>query len=72
MEKAAVGGVLYAKGVVADEKTAFITSANLTEVALDGIIELGLLVRDPALAASVVNHFRTLIDHKLLRRLPVV
>ncbi len=55
------GGVLHAKAVVADREAVFVTSANLTEAALDRNIELGLLVRDRALAASVVSHFRGLI-----------
>lgn len=66
------GGVLHAKGAVADEEVVFITSANLTEAALHRNIELGLVVRDPALAFSVVSHFRSLIDNKILRRLPVI
>ena len=64
------GGVLHAKAVVADGEAVFITSANLTEAAFDRNIELGLLVRDRALAASVANHFQVLIDRKLLQRLP--
>ena len=48
----------------------FITSANLTEAALDSNIELGLLVRDRALAASVSTHFQVLIDQKLLVPMP--
>jgi phosphatidylserine/phosphatidylglycerophosphate/cardiolipin synthase-like enzyme len=63
-------GVLHAKAVVADDETVFVTSANLTAAALDRNIELGLLVRDRALAASVSSHFRGLIDHGLLRLLP--
>ena len=55
-------GVLHAKAVVADEETVFITSANLTEAALDRNIEMGLVVRDRALAASVTRHFRGLIE----------
>ena len=54
------GGVLHAKAVVADDEAVFVTSANLTEAALDRNIELGLLVRDRALAASVSSHFRAL------------
>jgi len=65
------GGVLHAKAVVADEEAVFVTSANFTEAALDRNIELGLLVRDRALAASVVCHFRGLIDRGLLEMLPV-
>ncbi|MBI4880541.1 MAG: phospholipase [Planctomycetes bacterium] len=63
-------GVLHAKAVVADEEAVFLTSANLTEAALERNIELGLLVRDRALAASVARHFQALIDHRLLRPLP--
>jgi len=64
-------GILHAKAVVADEEAVFVTSANLTEAALDRNIEIGLIVRDRALAASVSSHFRTLIDRGLLRPLPM-
>lgn len=63
-------GVLHAKAVVTDDEVVFVTSANLTEAALDRNIELGLLVRDRALAASVSSHFRALIDRSLLSPLP--
>ena len=36
-------GVLHAKAVVADDEAIFITSANLTEAALDRNIELGAM-----------------------------
>ena len=62
--------MLHAKAVVADDETVFITSANLTEAAFDRNIELGLLARDRTLAATTVLHFRTLIEHHLLRPLP--
>ena len=64
------GGVLHAKAVVADDAAVFITSANLTEAALDRNIELGMLVRDRALAASVTCHFQGLIDRGLICLLP--
>jgi len=64
------GGILHAKAVVVDKEAVFITSANLTEAALDRNFELGLLVRDKALAASVSNHFQQLIDRGLLSPLP--
>lgn len=64
-------GILHAKAVVTDEETVFVTSANLTEHALDHNFELGLLVRDRALAASVASHFRELIRLELLRPLPM-
>ena len=63
------GGVLHAKAVVSDNEAVFVTSANLTEAALDRNIEVGLLVRDRALAATVLSHFQGLIDHGLLRPL---
>ncbi len=66
------GGVLHAKAVVIDDEAVFITSANLTEAALDSNIELGLLVRDRALAASVSTHFQVLIDQKVLVPLPAM
>ena len=63
-------GVLHAKAVVTDDESVFVTSANLTEAALDRNIEIGFLVRDPALAASVATHFQRLIDERLLHALP--
>ncbi len=63
-------GVLHAKGVVADDEVVFITSANFTEAALDRNIEMGLLHRDRHLALTMVRHFQTLIDRKLLLPLP--
>jgi phosphatidylserine/phosphatidylglycerophosphate/cardiolipin synthase-like enzyme len=63
-------GVLHAKAVVADDEAVFVTSANLTEAALDRNIEIGLVIRDRALAASVSRHFRGLIDRSLLQPLP--
>ncbi len=71
LEPAGPGGVLHAKAVVTDEEAVFVTSANLTEAALDRHFELGLLVRDRALAASVSSHFRGLIDRGLLHPLPM-
>jgi phosphatidylserine/phosphatidylglycerophosphate/cardiolipin synthase-like enzyme len=64
-------GVLHAKAVVADERAVFITSANLTEAALERNIEIGLVIRDRALAASVSSHFRVLIERGLLHPLPM-
>ncbi len=64
-------GVLHAKAVVADDEAVFVTSANLPEAALDRNIEVGLLVRDRALAATVSSHFRGLIDRGLLHPLPM-
>jgi phosphatidylserine/phosphatidylglycerophosphate/cardiolipin synthase-like enzyme len=56
---------------VIDDETVFVTSANLTEAALDRNIEVGLLVRDRALAMTVSTHFRGLIERGLLGPLPM-
>ena len=71
LELSGPGGVLHAKAVVTDDEAVFVTSANLTEAALDRNIEVGLLVRDRALAASVSSHFRGLIERGLLSPLPM-
>lgn len=64
------GGVLHAKAVVADGVRLFVTSANLTEAAQASNIELGVLISDRTLAASVISHFQGLIDARLLQPLP--
>lgn len=63
-------GQLHAKVVVADDERVFITSANLTRAAWDANIELGVLLRDRAVADSVVAHFQNLIDRRHLVLLP--
>jgi len=71
LEMEGPAGVLHAKAVVVDDEAVFVTSANLTEAALDRNIEVGLLVRDPALALSVSGYFQGLIDARLLLPLPM-
>ena len=70
LEPEGPGGVLHAKGTVVDDEAVFITSANLTEAALDRNLELGVLIRDRVLALSVASHFRILISGGHLRPLP--
>ncbi len=64
------GGVLHAKAVVVDDERVLVTSANFTAAALDRNIELGFLVQDQALAASVTAQFRGLIEIGVLQLLP--
>jgi phosphatidylserine/phosphatidylglycerophosphate/cardiolipin synthase-like enzyme len=64
------GGVLHAKAVVTDDEAVFVTSANLTEAAFERNIELGVLIRDRALALTISGYFRTLVDRSLLKPLP--
>ncbi len=63
-------GVLHAKAVIADNEAIFITSANLTEAALDWNIEVGVLLRDRTLALTASKHFMALIDQERLMPLP--
>ena len=70
LEPEGPGGVLHAKAVVADDEAVFITSANLTEAALDRNIELGVLIRDRSFALAVAGYFQNLIDRDLLKPLP--
>ena len=63
-------GVLHAKAVVADEESLFVTSANLTEAALDRNIEVGVLLRDRTIALSALKYFMGLIARRLLHPLP--
>jgi phosphatidylserine/phosphatidylglycerophosphate/cardiolipin synthase-like enzyme len=63
-------GTAYAKAVVvADEEVVFVTSANLTETALDRNIELGILLRS-AFVLTICTYFPTLIGQRLLKLLP--
>ena len=64
------GTVLHAKAMVVDDERVLVTSANFTEAALDRNIELGLLVRDRAITASIKAHFQGLAESGVLRLLP--
>jgi phosphatidylserine/phosphatidylglycerophosphate/cardiolipin synthase-like enzyme len=44
LETEGPAGVLHAKAIVVDDEVVFVTSANLTEAALDRNIEIGLLI----------------------------
>jgi hypothetical protein len=56
--------------VVTDDQAMFITLANFARAALDRNIEIGLLIHDCTLAASLICHFRGVIDLGLLVLLP--
>ena len=46
-------GLMHAKAAVADSRIAFLSSANLTEAALERNMELGVLIRGGMLPASI-------------------
>jgi len=60
-------GKLHAKCAVVDSK-AIIGSANLTDDAFKRNLELGLLLNDPSMAEQIFNHFMTLIQNQVLKR----
>lgn len=59
-------GSLHAKISVADENTLFITSANLTDYAMNLNMELGVLIRGGELPKQVEEHFEGMITKKIL------
>lgn len=61
---------LHAKCIVVDERVAFVSSANFTEAAQLRNIEVGVLLRSPALARQLAGHFEALADRNVLVRLP--
>lgn len=62
-------GAIHAKCSVADREVAFVTSANLTEYALELNMELGLLIRSDSVPANLQDHFEALISRGVLKRL---
>lgn len=59
-------GSLHAKCAVADSELALVTSANLTEYAMEFNLELGLLVRGGEIANHICSHFNELIRRESL------
>jgi hypothetical protein len=61
---------LHAKCVVVDDRRAFVTSANLTEAAQERNIEAGVLLEEPVFARGLRRQFESLIERRLVRRVP--
>lgn len=53
---------MHAKAAVADSRIAFLTSANLTEAALEGNMELGVLIRGGTLPALIDRLIDALLE----------
>ena len=62
------GAVLHAKALIIDGERALVGSANLTKRALTANLELGVLIRDPALATALEMHLDRLMDRAILTR----
>ncbi|MDS4040502.1 MAG: phospholipase D-like domain-containing protein [Candidatus Competibacter sp.] len=60
---------MHAQCVVVDRRLAFVSSTNFTEAAQARNIEVGLLVRVPAIAEVLTRHFEALIEAGVLQEL---
>jgi phosphatidylserine/phosphatidylglycerophosphate/cardiolipin synthase-like enzyme len=63
------GAKMHAKLAVSDERTLFISSANLTTSGITNNIEAGVLVRGGTAARRAAEHLRTLRRDQILVRL---
>jgi phosphatidylserine/phosphatidylglycerophosphate/cardiolipin synthase-like enzyme len=66
-DPAGKSGSLHAKCAVADDQLLFISSANLTEYAMNLNMELGMLIRGGSLPGMVAQHFARLMESGVLR-----
>ncbi len=62
-------GTLHAKCALADSYRLLVSSANLTEFAMNLNMELGLLVEGKTLGGRVAQHFRGLVDIGILSQM---
>lgn len=61
-------GAVHAKCAVADGQLAFITSANLTNAAMERNMELGVLVKGGELPSELHRHLEALISTKIIEK----
>jgi phosphatidylserine/phosphatidylglycerophosphate/cardiolipin synthase-like enzyme len=61
-------GVMHAKVIVVDRKTALVTSANFTEAAQDRNIEAGVLIQNAHFSGRLQSYFESLIEKQALKR----
>ena len=59
-------GSLHAKVAIADGKTMFLSSANLTDYAMNLNMELGVVIHGSSLPAQVEKHFQELLAQGVL------
>jgi len=60
---------LHAKIAVADREKVFISSANLTDYAMDLNIEMGVLLKDKAIGEQIDNLFNNMILNSVFRKI---
>lgn len=63
-----LGGKVHAKIAVADAKTAFVTSANLTGHAMEKNFEAGVLVDGGEIPRDLSSHIQGLIDVRVITK----
>ena len=63
-----LGGAVHAKCAVADARTAFITSANLSTAAMERNMELGVLIEGGHLPNQLDHHLQALVTTKMIVR----
>lgn len=66
---ASVKSVMHAKCVVADNKMAMITSANLTGKAMEHNMELGVLIKGGTVPKVLKAHFEAMVVEKLIAKI---
>ena len=60
---------MHAKVVVVDRERVLVTSSNLTTRGVTENVEVGVMLHDRALASTLVDHFRALLDAGHLREM---
>lgn len=68
-DKRSARSCLHSKCVIVDCCIAFVSSANFTDAAHNRNIETGVLIRSPALAARLAQHFQGLAGAHVLERI---
>jgi cardiolipin synthase A/B len=63
------GASMHAKCVVADGNTAFVTSANLTDAAMERNMELGVLVKGGTVPDRLHRHLDALVTTRVVKRI---
>ncbi len=64
-------GSLHAKIGVADHEKVFISSANLTDYAMDLNMEMGVLIKDKLIGKQITDLFNNLIVNSILKKIPI-
>lgn len=64
-------GLLHTKCAIADDELLFVSSANLTESAMQLNMEMGVLIRGGEQPITAANYFRNLVNHQILEEVNI-